>query len=50
MSMYDNETKIYLDLNPTAPQERQTYRLKKSTDIEAFFLDGIEVGEQIPKK
>ena len=32
MSIYDNETsKIYPDLNPTAPQEPQTYRLKKFT-------------------
>ena len=31
MTIYDNETtsKIYLDLNPIAPQESQTYRLKK---------------------
>ena len=28
MSIYDNETKIYQDLNPTATQEPQTYRLK----------------------
>ena len=29
MSIYDNETtiKIYPDLNPTGPQEPQTYRL-----------------------
>ena len=25
MSIYDNETKMYPDLNPTAPQESQTY-------------------------
>ena len=33
MSIYDNETtsKIYSDLNLTAPQEPQTYRLKKLT-------------------
>ena len=36
MSIYDNETKIYPDLNPTAPQETQTYRLQKLTEIEAF--------------
>ena len=30
MNIYDNETttKIYPDLNPTAPQEPQMYRLK----------------------
>ena len=28
MSIYDNETKIYPDINPTAQQEPQTYRLK----------------------
>ena len=52
MSIYDNETtsKIYPDLNPTAPQEPQTYRLKKLTEIEAYLLDEIEVREQIAKK
>ena len=42
MSIYDNETKIYPDLNPTAPQEPQAYRLKKLTEIEAFILGEIE--------
>ena len=50
MSKYDNETKIYPDLNSTAPQELQTYRLKKSTEIEAFFLDEIEARERISIK
>ena len=50
MSIYDNETKINPDLNPTAPQEPQSYRLNKLSEIEAFFLDEIEVREQIAKK
>ena len=52
MSIYDNETtsKIYPDLNPTAPQEPQTYCLKRLTEIEAYLLDGTEVREQIAKK
>ena len=50
MSIYNNETKIYPDRNPTAPQKRQIYRLKKLTEIEAFFLDQIEVHERIAKK
>ena len=50
MSIYDNETKIYPDSNPSAPQELQTYRLKKLTEIEAFLLDKIEVRERIAKK
>ena len=51
MSIYFNKTrKIYSDLNPTAPQEQQTYRLKKLTEIEAFFLDEIEVRERLAKK
>ena len=52
MSIYDNETtsKIYPDLNPTASQEPQTYRLKKLTEIEAYLLDEIEVRERIAKK
>ena len=50
MSIYDNETKIYPDLNPTAPQEPQTCRLKKLTEIEAFFLDEIEARRREAKK
>ena len=50
MSIYDKETKIYPDLNPTAPQEPQSYRLNKLSEIEAFFLDEIDVREQISKK
>ena len=51
MSIYDNETsKIYPDLNPTAPKEPQKYRLKKLTEIEAFFLDEIEACEHLAKK
>ena len=50
MSIYDSDTKIYPDLNPTAPQEPQAYRLQKLTEIETFFLDEIEVRERIAKK
>ena len=50
MSVYDNETKIYPDLTPTAPQEPQSYRLYKLSEIEAYFLNEIEVREQIAKK
>ena len=50
MSVCDNETKIYPDLNPTAPQELQTYRLNKLSEIEAYFLNEIEVREQIARK
>ena len=51
MSICDNETgKFYPDLNPSAPQEPQACRLQKLTEIETFFLDEIEVREQIAKK
>ena len=50
MSIYDNETKIYPDLNPTAPQEPQSYRLQKLTEIEAYLLNEIEVRERIAKE
>ena len=33
MNLYNNEAKIYPDLNPTAPQEPQTYRLAKLNEI-----------------
>ena len=50
MSIYDNETKIYPDLNPMAPQEPQTYRLKKLTEMNACLLNEIEVRERKVKK
>ena len=50
MSIYDNETKIYPDLNPTAPQEPQTYQLQKLTETEAYLLEEIEVRERKAKK
>ena len=50
MNIYDNETKIYPDLNPTAPQEPQSYGLNKLSEIEAFFLNEIEVREQNAKR
>ena len=48
MSIYDNKTKIYPDLNPAAPQEPQTYCIKKLTEIDANLLD--EVRERLAKK
>ena len=50
MRVNENKTKIYPGLNPTAPQEPQSYRLNKLSEIEAFFLDEIGVREQIAKK
>ena len=50
MSVYKNETKIYPDLNPTAPQEPQTYPLNKLPEIDTYFLNEIEVREQIAKR
>ena len=50
MRVNENKTKIYPGLNPTAPQEPQSYRLNKLFEIEAFFLDEIDVCEQIAKK
>ena len=50
MNIYDNEIKIHPDLNPAAPQEPQTYRLNKLSEIEAYFLNEIEVREQMAEK
>ena len=51
MSIYDNETSnIYPDLNPTAPQEPQTYRLNKLSETESFFLEKIKFRGQNTKK
>ena len=51
MTIYDNETKIYSDLNSTARQaEPQTYRLNKLFENEAFFLDEIEASKRQAKK
>ena len=41
---------MYPVLNPTAPQESQTYHLDKSSETETYFLNQIEVREQIIKK
>ena len=50
MRIYDNETKIYPELNPTAPQEPQLYRLNKLSEIETYILEETDVCEQIAKK
>ena len=51
MNIYDNETKIYPDLNPSGPQELQAYQLKKLTEIETIFLDEIkDCRQQVIKK
>ena len=50
MSTYDNESKIYPDLNPTATQDPQAYRLKKITEIEAYLPDKIEERRRQAKK
>ena len=50
MRIYDNETKIYPELNPTAPQEPQSYRLNKLSEIETYILEETDVCEQIAKK
>ena len=50
MNIYNKDTKIYPDLNSSAPQEPQAYWLLKLTEIETFFLDEIEVRERIAKK
>ena len=49
MNIYENETKIYPDLGPMAPQE-QSCRLHKLFETETYFFDEIEVREQIAKK
>ena len=46
MSVYDNETKSYPELNPTATQEQRTYRLNKLSKIQAYFLNEIDGREQ----
>ena len=50
MSVYDNKTKIYPDLTPSAPQEPQSCRLNKLSEIEAYFLNENDVREHISKK
>ena len=50
MSIYNNEaSKIYPDLNPTAPQGSQTYWLIKLSETEAYFFSQIEVRRQNAK-
>ena len=46
MRVYDNESKSYPELNPTATQEPRTYRLNKLSKIKAYFRNEIDVCEQ----
>ena len=41
---------MYPDLRTMAPQEPQTYRLKRLTEVEAYLFDEIEVRERMAKK
>ena len=50
MSIYDNETKVYPDLNPTAPQQPQSYRLNKLSENEEYFLMKLNFANKLPKK
>ena len=50
MSIYDSDTKMYSDLNPTAPQKPQAYQLKKLAEIKPFFLNEIEARKRKAKK
>ena len=50
MSIYNNETKIYPDLNNTAPQEPQTYLLNKLNEIEVYFLNNTEVPKSLHRQ
>ena len=50
MSIYDNDTKISPDLNASASQELQAYRLQKLTEIEAYMLNEIEFRGRLAKK
>ena len=50
MSLYDNETKIYPNLNPSAPQKPRSYRLTKLSEIETCLLNEIDVREGTAKK
>ena len=50
MSIYNNETKIYPDLNNTAPQEPQTYLLNKLNEIEVYYLNNTEVPKSLHRQ
>ena len=51
MNIDNNETrKIYPDLNPTAPQESQTYGFKRLTENGAYLHDEIEVCGRVRKR
>ena len=50
MSIYDNDTKVNPDLNTTAPQEPQSYRLQNLTEIEAYLLMKLNSVNRFLKK
>ena len=50
MSVWDNKTKIYPDLNPSVSKEPQTYRLYKLSEIQAYFLMKLKPMNRLPRK
>ena len=53
MSIYDNESKIYPSLDPTAPpapENPQAYRLAKISEVEAYLLGEIDERDRLAKK
>ena len=52
MSIYDNESKIYPSLDPTAPpsENPQSYRLAKISEVEAYLLGEIDERDRLAKK
>ena len=50
MNVYDNETNIYQDLNPTALQKPQSHRLNKLSEIDACFLMKLKFVNKLAKK
>ena len=50
LQLLNKDKHIHTDLNPTASQEPQIYCLYKLSEIEAYFLNEIEVRERNAKK
>ena len=46
--MYDKETKLFPDLNPTVTEEPQTYRLNRLNEIETLMK--WKLVNKLPKK
>ena len=50
LQLLETRSKIYSDLNPTAPQDPQTYRLKKLNELKHIYLMELKLVKDKQKR